>query len=555
MSNTFHRTVLSLAAAAVVMLTIPGCQDVPPEDGFYELRVPQEKLRQIEPLDLSRTKQAPPAEAPVYAVAEPEMDVTLEQARALAMENNLDLKVQLLAPTIAEESLSAEEAKFESVFFTNVNFLRSDQPVGTMAEIPGTGIFVPTVVGAQREHTNEDFGVQVPLQTGGTITFDMADSRTQDLTSGNPVSYENSLAVSISQPLLRNAGRRVTMHSIRLAQYDKQIADNATKLEVIRVVAAADRAYWRLYAARRELEVRKQQHDLAQAQLERARRFVAAGTQAEVEIVRAEAGVARGIAAIITAENALRDRQREFKRIINKPGLTIDTPTVMIPATEPDPVRYQFDPNELCGRAVANRWDLLELELQLARDASTIDYLHNQTLPLVNLDYTYNIAGVGNTRYDSLDMLEDKNFENHRLGVRLVVPLGNEAATSRLRAALYQRRQRLAGRESRRQLVQQEVLNAVDQVEANWQQIMASRQTTLLESRLHQAEIRQFEVGVRTSTDVFDAQTRLADAQSLEIAALTNYQISLVDLAYATGTLLGAAKVDWEPLRPPLRTQ
>ena len=46
------------------------------------------------------------------------------------------------------------------------------------------------------------------------------------------------------------------------------------------------------------------------------------------------------------------------------------------------------------------------------------------------------------------------------------------------------------------------------------------------------------------------AQTNLADAQRAEISALTEYQIALVDLAYATGTLLGAAKVQWAPFVP-----
>ena len=32
-----------------------------------------------------------------------------------------------------------------------------------------------------------------------------------------------------------------------------------------------------------------------------------------------------------------------------------------------------------------------------------------------------------------------------------------------------------------------------------------------------------------------------------EIAALTQYQIAQVDLAYATGTILGSAKVQWQP--------
>ena len=46
------------------------------------------------------------------------------------------------------------------------------------------------------------------------------------------------------------------------------------------------------------------------------------------------------------------------------------------------------------------------------------------------------------------------------------------------------------------------------------------------------------------------AQTRFAEAQSGEILALAEYQIAQVDLAFATGTLLGAAKIRWEPIVP-----
>ncbi|HEV55953.1 MAG TPA: TolC family protein, partial [Phycisphaerales bacterium] len=132
----------------------------------------------------------------------------------------------------------------------------------------------------------------------------------------------------------------------------------------------------------------------------------------------------------------------------------------------------------------------------------------------------------------------------------LSVPLGNERARSQLRKVLYQRRQHLATRQARQLLIKQEVLAALDQVETNWQQILANRQNALLQGRLYQAEIRQFEVGERTSTDVLQAQTNFANAQSGEIRALVEYEIALVDLAYATGTLLGASRVDWEPAVP-----
>jgi outer membrane protein TolC len=293
---------------------------------------------------------------------------------------------------------------------------------------------------------------------------------------------------------------------------------------VIRVIAAADRVYWRLYAARKELDVRKKQYELAEIQLGRARRFVNSGARSQVEIIRAEAGVAQQLEAIIIAENILRDRERGLKRVLNKRGLEMQTPTVLIPATKPDPIPYELAKQPLVSKAIENRMEMLELELKIAEDISTIDYMRNQTLPLVTLDYTYNISGLGATRDDSFDLLFDNRFEDHRLGLQLSIPLGNEAAKSRLRQAFYQRRLRLATRDRRRTLIENEVLNAVDQLEANWQRILASRQNAVLAGHLFEAE--------------------------KEILALAEYHIALVDLGYATGTLLGAAKVEWEPIVP-----
>ena len=194
--------------------------------------------------------------------------------------------------------------------------------------------------------------------------------------------------------------------------------------------------------------------------------------------------------------------------------------------------------------------EMLELELQIAQDISNLDYMRNQALPLVNTSYTYNINGLGATRDQSWNLLNSKRFEDHRFGMEILIPLGNEAAKSRLMQAFYTRRQRLASRDSQKDMIELEVLNAIDSLEANWQRILASRQSSILSGRLFEAEKRQFELGLRTATDVLQAQADFADAQRAEIAALADYQIALVDIAQATGTLLGAAKVRWEPIVP-----
>ncbi|AQT69713.1 outer membrane channel protein [Anaerohalosphaera lusitana] len=524
----------------LILIVAGGCEEFASEDSFETIAVPRKKVRQIETLELEEVKEPAEKEIEVIEKAPEDMKLSIEKVRAIALEHNLGLQAQLIAPSIAERQVDVEQAKFEWAFTADAYFNKTDTPTATLLE------------GSQAEAYDTRLGVNMPLRTGGTLRFSAVDDyvKTNNTFSTLNPSYSNDFLVSISQPLLRNAGQRVNTHSIRLAKYDKVIADARTKLEVIRVLAAADRVYWRLYAARRELKLRQREYELAQAQLERSKRFVEAGEKPQVEVIRAQAGVAQRLEAIIVAENSVRQRQRELKRTLNMPGLDVTSRTRIEIETLPDPVRYEMERERLVQAGLDNRMELLELELQLAKDASTVDFLKNQTLPLATLDYTYNINGLGANREDSLDLLYDKRFEDHRLGVQVLIPLGNEAAKNRLLQGYYQRIQRLATRDSREQLVEQEVLNSVDNVEATWQRIMAARQNAMLAGRLYEAEQRQFELGLRTNTDVLEAQASLADAKSAEIQALAEYQISLVDLAFATGTLPGAAKVEWGPIKP-----
>ncbi|MBN2590222.1 MAG: TolC family protein [Sedimentisphaerales bacterium] len=530
-----------LIFAGFIFIGLTGCTQPDSSDSYSAAFVKSHDLHQIETLELQEkeTKETSPEEANIPAPEK--LELTLEECRALTIENNLDLRVQLINPAITAERVSQQEAQFESVFSSGVSYSNRNRAGAT---------YLDTISGSKSESTNMSLGLDVPLRTGGNISFDLVDGRNDSDASGskyNP-SLSSDFTASISQPLLRNAGKRVSTYGIQIAEHDLQITNAGTKLEVIRVIAALDRVYWRLYAARRELEVRRQQYDLAIALYEQAQRFVDAGEMAQVEVIRTEAGAAQQLEAIIISENNLRDRERELKQTLNKSNLQMNTPTVLIPSTEPDPVLYELDRSKLISVAMEQRMEMLELEHQIAQDFITIGYRKNQTLPLVTLDYQYSVNGLGANRSSSYDLLFDLMHKSHQLGLQLSVPLGNKAAESQLLQAIYQKRQRLASRESRVSAIEYEVLNAADQVEANWQRILASRQSSILEGRLYETERRQFELGLVTSTDVLQVQANLANAQSAEISALVDYQISLVDLAYATGTVFGSAKIRWEPL-------
>jgi outer membrane protein TolC len=215
----------------------------------------------------------------------------------------------------------------------------------------------------------------------------------------------------------------------------------------------------------------------------------------------------------------------------------------LIPLTPPNPVGLDLSAQRLADRAVADRMEMLELELQLAIDAGTINFARNQALPLFAVDYAYNLLRPGRTAAQSLQLTRGNTPSQWSLMLTAEIPIGNGIAKAQLQRAILERVQRLATREQRALAIRQEVYDAVDQFNQNWKRILAARNESILAGRTYQAERRQFELGVRTSTDVLLAAAGLAAAQLNEIDALVDYEISRVDIAFATGTLLGEERV------------
>ena len=388
--------------------------------------------------------------------------------------------------------------------------------------------------------------MRLPLASGGDLSIDTLATRS-DLgvaIGNNPrKEWQSNIRFSIAQPFLRGAGLRTNTASIRVAEWNSDIADARLKLAAIRILADADRTYWNLYAAWRELEVRKQQYSLAVAQMQRAIRRLDAGDAPEVDVIRARSGAGSTLESIIRADANLRIRQRDLKRIMNDAELPIGGETALQPLTDPNPLSIELDGEDLADEAIANRMEMLELEIQIAIDAMTIDIRRNEALPVFGLDYRYSIQGDDSGFGSAYSALGD--FDSHRIGVNGEIPIGNQVRENRVSAAVLERVRRLATRESRAMAIRGEVYDALDRLRQAWQSILAARLETILAARVVAGEERQFEVGLRTSTEVLDAQSRLADAQSREVRALADYQIALVDIAFATGTLLGQSQVDF----------
>jgi outer membrane protein len=526
------RGVVPVAALLAVILGVSGC-GIPEFRPTPELAALAAKAHEIETIQLAEQSKSPPVsieeatKEAAKAAAEPNQPrpmvrLSLPEVRAAALANNLGLKVQLISPALAQQAVDIERARFESVFQASASY---------RTELQG---------GDARSFETLEPAVETPLQTGGSVITRLP------ITDNDGV-REAAASVAVVQSLLRGAGTQVNTYALQITGYEKGSVDALTKLGAVGILANADRAYWYLYAARKQLAVNREQYKLAENQVRIARIKVAAGSLPKNEIVYAEAGLSGALDAVISAETAVRDNERNLKRIMNRPDLPLNTPVDINTVTDPDPKGLDLDQEALVKAALENRMEMISLEFQLASDDLNIAWAKNGLLPRLDLNYSYTAGGQAGDVGGAFDDLFRGPTQDHRVGLSATIPLGNRAAEARYRQARLTKVRTELNRQQQEQQIRLEVYDALDGLEQSWRRILATDQGVTRALRDYQVQQSQFQLGRRNSTDVVLAAGRLADAQSRRINAFATYEITQVELARATGTLLGRANVRLQP--------
>lgn len=568
---------LAYAALATLTACIPWARGL----AVVDLPVDEIATRELESRDLddvARTKSQTlesgrkelikreaiqEGKAPL-AVQEVETQLTglaLEDLRLIVLRQNLDLEVARYEPELARARVDSEVGRFDALIASRFRYREADTPrldgplVDFKSDDPtlDSSVVKLTELEQQQRKLGLDLDLRVPLPTGGMVRL---GTGLAEKTITDPKRFAQYLAAtrfSLSQPLLRNAGPTAALASIRIARTDLRISQLRTKLAALRVLARAEKAYWRLYLARRVLDVRAEQFRLARENLEVVQRRVSEGLTARVEIARSEVGVYARLEALVVAETDWRLRQRELKAFLASERFPIRGGRMIDVTAQPRLASLDLDADRLVDQALRERLDMIDFELRLVRDGIAIDLAENQVLPIVNLDFYYGITARGNSHGRSWESQFGFDHPDYGVGVSFAMPLGNVRRRANLQRAILTRAQRLSSRRARALSVRTEVRNAVDIIDRNWKRIVAARQFVLVAGVNYDAERRQFEQGLRTMREVFEALGSLGNAQLRELRAIVEYQVAQIDLAFATGTLLGYAGIDLSPLKIPMR--
>ncbi len=258
---------------------------------------------------------------------------------------------------------------------------------------PQTSNFVTGTNTLIREISNSQVGVRQGFKTGTTAALIWANTRsdTNSLRTNFNPSLISALTLRVTQPLLNGFGVAVNTRNIKVAKNNREISDLQFKLQVEVVVIRVEALYWGLVTLRAQLDSQRENLQLAQKLYSDNKRRVEIGTLAPIEIVRAEAEVAAREADLTAAETEVKLQETLIKDALSVNGMA--SPTLMyaeiVPTDDIDiPDQETIMPLEiLMETAVSARAEMVQNRIRMNNTELGLVGVRNGMLPSADLTF------------------------------------------------------------------------------------------------------------------------------------------------------------------------
>ncbi|HSB09411.1 MAG TPA: TolC family protein [Blastocatellia bacterium] len=479
----------------------------------------------------------------------------LQDAIAMALQNNLDIEQFRQSVRISEYSLFSLRGFYDITSSADIGYRSSTTPTSSSLQGGRSGSTTSKLL-SYNFITSKQFE-----QTGGYVTAEFDNSRSTSTSFFNQLNpqYSSVLTFSYTQPILRNFSLDSTRRSIQLAKKSLDLSDSQFRQRTIEVINQVQRAYWDLVYARRNEQIARDSVDLAKTQLDNNRKMVEAGTLAPIELRSTEAQLETAKGNVIVALQGITTAENALKILLMKDPNDKLWDSEVIPTDEPLSAQRTFELEEATRLALKNRPELEQMKLQTEQKEIDIKFYKNQLKPQVDLVGTYtnnglagafspdavNVGGGGPPAerflggyFQSLSNLFSQDFRTYQVGVRLSFPWRNRTAKGNLGRALAESRQLDARQRQLVENVQVDVRNALQAVEAARQRYEAATAGELAADAQYKGEQERYRAGLSTNFVVLQRQTDLSVARGTKVRALTDYNKALADLQRVTGMTL-----------------
>jgi len=505
------------------------------------------------------TLSAPAAASTLVETEEPPTDpretLSLSEAALRALKNNLDISISRHTKESRLADIVIEQAKFDPTFSLNGQYNRQVSPLNR----PVLGFTTSTLSSIQSfDQNNTSFTADITknLITGGNIDLNYSPARnnvsgaqacfgrpsTDPMCSRggflfNP-SWMGGLGLTITQPLLRNAGIELNKTFIKVAQNNAEVEHHVFRDRVMTVIASVEQTYWELVFANENLIVAKAALDAAEELLASNRAKKKAGIMSIVDVLQAEAAVASRIEQVLVAERIIHDQEDQLRRLLNPGEESLRQDMHITPADAPLTVLEPLSLQEAIDIAIEQRPEIVQAKKNVESGEINREFARNQLLPTLSLQGTVGLSGLGKDYGDSVSKNFSGDFYNYGAGLVLSYPLGNRSAISTYNKRQLEAKNAEAMLANVRQHVIVGVREAVRRVQTDFKRIETTRSARIMAEKQLQAERERLRVGLSTTRFVLDFQRDLATAQANELRAIVDYNKSLSNLARHKATTL-----------------
>lgn len=528
------------------------------------------------------------------------LTLSLNDAVRKALQNNNDIEVARDDVRFAETQLRSLEGFYDPIFSLTPQIDKRVTPVQNIFAGAGTSGQVSNTIYTLSPSVNKSFSAG-----GGNYQLSFSNNKTVTSATNSTLNpfYSSNLALTFTQPLLKNRSIDNQRRQIRIQKKRLEQSDADFRLRTIDVISRVQQAYWELVFALRDQQNQLENLNLSRENLRNVEAQISVGAKAPLERAEVQTELANRESALLVAVQNVSIAENNLKQLIlrdpqNPEWSAQITPTDM-PAFDTTPV----DLNQALKEARDNRPELRRLNLQNEITDIDLKYFKNQTRPQIDLVGTVASTGLAGTAAattpagtlvplisgdptlvanafllsqiqdiqrravfpvatsplvatpslapsdlvggygKTLSNLFSLNTYNVTVGVAIQIPFRNRTAEANFAGARIQKEQLAASTRSQEQIIEVDVRNSAQAVETARLRVVSAREARANAELQLEGEQRLYQVGRSTTFLLFQRQNALTNARNAELRAETDYNKALAELQRATSSTLRSNNV------------
>jgi len=524
-----------------------------------------------------------PFRLPPRTGIEGQMQLSLDQTLAMALQNNKDIEASRIDREESDYTLTAAQGVYDPQLSVTSYWEQQITPVASALGGSSTGSLLNKVWQA-------DPGVTQSLPWyGGAFKADLSSAdvySNNTFLSLNP-QYETSLNFSYTQPLWRNLLYDGNRHQIDVAKKNRALTDEQFRQRVMAVVLQAEQAYWELEYAFNNLQVQLDAVRIGIQQDESNRRQEEQGLLAPIDVVAAQTQLANFEVGAYAAQSALTGAENALKELVLPDRSDPEWFSAMVPTTPADVTAPLTPLSDAIAQAMMNRPEIAEVKINGEINQKDVRYYREQTKPQVNLTALYSRAGLAGTvlppgpnpftsafgplttqinelsvlaglpslpaiafgsgtvpavlvgNYGkSLDGIWNGDFPTTEVQLNISLPIRNRTALANLGKSLAETRRNKNQMQQTEQNIQADVRTAMENLQMAQLRLQAAAVARESAEEQYQSEQRQFRAGTSTLFLVQQRQANMITARSQERRSQADLSEAIAQFQLATGTIL-----------------